>query len=145
MPDERIIVIDSSSALMPAVFALRHEVFVLEQDVAPELERDEFDANAIHLAALDGSDVVGTLRIVRNGQNARVGRMAVRGSMRKRGVGSRLMQTAEALAAQAGVKEVVLHAQLTAKAFYGSLGYRELGEVFEEAGIQHIAMCKAIA
>ncbi len=30
------------------------------------------------------------------------------------------------------VKEITLHAQLTAKAFYARLGYREEGEVFEE-------------
>ena len=38
-----------------------------------------------------------------------------------------------------GVKEIALHAQLTAKAFYARLGYREEGEVFEEAGIPHVA------
>ena len=40
MPGERIVAVDFRSALMPAVSALRHEVFVIEQSVAPELERD---------------------------------------------------------------------------------------------------------
>ena len=145
MPDEKILAIDSSSAQMPAAFALRHDVFVVEQALAPELERDEFDAEAMHLIALRSDEVIGTLRIVRNGSTARVGRMAVRTTARKSGVGSRLMHAAETMAAQVGIKEIVLHAQLTAKAFYGRLGYREQGEIFEEAGIMHIEMRKTIA
>ena len=145
MPDMRILTIDPTAALMPAVFALRHEVFVIEQAVAAELERDELDAGAIHLVALEGDDVVGTLRIVRNERSARVGRMAVHATARKRGVGSRLMQAAEALALQIGIKEIVLHAQLTAKEFYRRLGYREEGGLFEEAGIAHVMMRKSLA
>ena len=44
-----------------------------------------------------------------------------------------------------GVREIALHAQLTAKAFYARLGYREEGEEFEEAGIPHVSMRKTIA
>jgi predicted GNAT family N-acyltransferase len=145
MPDVRVIVIDSAAVLMPTVYALRHDVFVVEQAVAPELERDEFDAGAIHLAALRDDAVIGTLRIVRSGASARIGRMAVRAADRKKGVGSRLMQVAEALASQMGVEEIVLHAQLAAKEFYRRLGYREVGSVFEEASIPHVEMRKALA
>jgi predicted GNAT family N-acyltransferase len=145
MPDTRITVIDSSAALMPAVFALRHEVFVVEQAVAPELERDDFDAGAVHLVARRDDDVIGTLRIVRNGETARIGRMAVRAAMRKTGIGSRLMTTAEAVAAQMGVKEIVLHAQLSAGDFYRRLGYRDRGDIFDEAGMAHIEMRKIIS
>ena len=143
--DIRIIVVDPSAALMPAVFALRHEVFVVEQAVAPELERDEFDPVAIHVVALRREDVVATLRIVRSGETARIGRMAVRAADRRRGIGSRLMHTAETVAAQTGVKEIVLHAQRTAEAFYSRLGYRAEGETFEEAGIPHVTMRKSLA
>jgi predicted GNAT family N-acyltransferase len=145
MTNVRILVIDSTAALMPAVFALRHEVFVIEQAVPPELERDELDASAVHLVAMHDNDVIGTLRIVRNGATARIGRMAVRAAMRKAGVGSKLMSTGEAVAAQIGVKEIVLHAQLTAQAFYRRLGYREQGGIFDEAGIAHVEMRKTIA
>src|SRR5688572_17067733 len=72
----RIVAIDASSDLMPAVYAVRHQVFVGEQAVPPALERDEFDDVAIHLAALRGDDVVGTLRIVVSGSSAKIGRMA---------------------------------------------------------------------
>ena len=145
MPEERIVVANSSSGLMPAVFALRHEVFVIEQAVSAELERDEYDEGATHLVALRGDDVVGTLRIIVTGQTAKVGRMAVRASLRKQGVGSRLMTRAAEVASQMGVRTVVLHAQLAAKDFYRRLGYREEGGVFEEAGMPHVSMRKTIA
>jgi predicted GNAT family N-acyltransferase len=74
----RIVAVDATSELMPAAYAVRHQVFVVEQAVPPELERDEFDAIAVHLVALRGDDVVGTLRIVvGGGSTAKIGRMAV--------------------------------------------------------------------
>jgi predicted GNAT family N-acyltransferase len=145
MPEEKILAVDSNSSLMSAVFALRHEVFVIEQAVPPELERDEDDATATHLVALRGDEVIGTLRIIVTGQTAKIGRMAVRASLRKRGVGSRLMDRAAQAASQMGAREIVLHAQLTAREFYRQLGYRQEGGVFEEAGILHVCMRKAVA
>ena len=144
MPDERIIAINSSAALMPAAFALRHEVFVVEQAVPAELERDDYDQTATHLVALRGDDVIGTLRIVISGERAKIGRMAVRAAERRKGLGSRLMQRAAEAALQMGACEIVLHAQLAAKDFYRRLGYREEGDLFEEAGIRHVAMKKTV-
>ena len=145
MPEEKILAVDSTSPLMSAVFALRHEVFVIEQKVPAALERDEFDGTATHLAALRGDEVVGTLRIVVADRIAKVGRMAVRASMRKQGIGSRLMNRAATAASQMSARAIVLHAQLTAREFYRRLGYREEGSVFEEAEIMHVAMRKEIA
>jgi predicted GNAT family N-acyltransferase len=144
MPEEQIVAVDATSTLMPAVFALRRQVFVVEQAVPPELERDEFDPIAIHLVALRGNDVIGTLRLVVSGSSAKVGRMAVLAADRKNGVGTRLMDRAAEIAETMGVKEIELHAQLSAQPFYARLGYREEGEVFEEAGIAHVTMRKAI-
>ncbi|MBX9774212.1 MAG: GNAT family N-acetyltransferase [Xanthobacteraceae bacterium] len=144
MTQLRIVVVDATSDLMPAVYAVRHQVFVGEQAVPPELERDAFDGVAIHLAALHGDHVVGTLRIVVSGGNAKLGRMAVLAAARKAGIGARLMERAHEVARSIRVKEITLHAQLTAREFYARLGYREEGDIFEEAGIAHVSMRKAI-
>ena len=141
----RIVAVDATSTLMPSVYAVRHQVFVVEQAVPPELERDEFDTVAIHLVALRGDDAIGTLRIIVGGGGAKIGRMAVLAAHRKTGIGTRLMDRAVEVARTTGVSEITLHAQLTAKAFYARLGYREEGEVFEEAGIAHVAMRKTLA
>ena len=144
MLDERIIAVDARSPLMPAVFVLRHEVFVLEQQVPAELERDEHDETATHLVALDGDMVIGTLRMVVVGQVAKIGRMAVRAASRKQGVGTRLMLCAAETVARLCARVIVLHAQLAARDFYRRLGYREEGGEFEEAGIVHVAMRKPV-
>lgn len=141
----RIVAVDASSDLMPAAFAVRHQVFVVEQAVPPELERDEFDAVAVHLVALRGDEVVGTLRIVVSGGNAKIGRMAVLAGHRKGGIGTWLMVRAAEVAQEMSVTDITLHAQLTAKEFYGKLGYCEEGDIFEEAGIAHISMRKVFA
>jgi predicted GNAT family N-acyltransferase len=141
----RIVAVDASSDLMPAAFAVRHQVFVVEQAVPPELERDEFDDVAVHLVALRGDEVVGTLRIVVSGGTAKIGRMAVLASERKGGIGTRLMERAAEVAQEMSVTDITLHAQLTAKEFYGKLGYCEEGDIFEEAGIAHVSMRKVIA
>jgi predicted GNAT family N-acyltransferase len=141
----QIVAVDATSDLMPAVFAVRHQVFVDEQAVPPELERDVFDALAIHLVALSGDDVIGTLRMVVSGDSAKIGRMAVLAAHRNSGIGSRLMERATEIARTMNVREITLHAQLSAKAFYARLGYRAEGEEFEEAGIAHVTMRKALA
>jgi len=144
MSEERIVAVDASSDLMPAAYAVRHQVFVVEQAVPPELERDALDDVAIHLLALRGTDVIGTLRIVVSGSGAKIGRMAVLATERKAGVGTRLMEHAIEVARTMNVKEFTLHAQLTAKEFYAKLGYCEEGDIFEEAGIAHVSMRKVI-
>jgi len=144
MPDEQIIAVDARSAFMPAAYAVRHQVFVVEQAVPPALERDGFDDIAVHLVALRGDAVIGTLRIVVGGGTAKIGRMAVLAAHRKSGIGTCLMERAADVARTMNVRDIELHAQLTAKAFYARLGYREEGEVFEEAGIAHVTMRKRI-
>src|SRR5262249_52822098 len=129
---------------MSAVYALRHDVFVVEQGVPEELEVDEDDKVAAHLAALSGGRVIGTLRILRHGRIAKVGRMAVSLSSRKKGIGRELMEFAATTASRRGAEEIVLGAQVTACEFYKRLGYLEEGAVFDDAGIPHVMMRKKL-
>ena len=139
-----IVEIQATDQLMSAVYALRHDVFVVEQGIPKELEVDEDDKVAVHLAALSDGHVVGTLRILRHGRTAKIGRMAVSASSRKEGIGRALMEFAAAAASRRGADEVVLGAQLTACEFYKRLGYVEEGAVFDDAGIPHVMMRKKL-
>jgi predicted GNAT family N-acyltransferase len=139
-----IVEIRATDPLMSAVFALRHEVFVAEQGVPQELEIDEHDKFATHLAALSDGHVIGTLRIVHHERTAKVGRMAVSASSRKKGIGRELMEFAAATASRDGADEVILGAQLIAREFYKRLGYVEEGAVFDDAGIPHVTMRKKL-
>ena len=136
---------------------LRWTVFVEEQNVPPSLERDEHDRlpapgealAPIHaLAELPspwkGLPVpAGAGRVTWLGAGlAKVQRMAVIDDARGKGVGAALLAFLEAEARKAGAKRFTLGAQLSARGFYQKLGYREVGEVFVDAGIDHIKMEK---
>lgn len=138
---------------MAAVYALRHEVFVIGQDVPEDLERDSLDADGEHAVALAGSSVVGTGRLVdgaideegvlvpgTTGAVGTIGRMAVASSARGSGVGRALLDLLVARAAERGFPVVELHAQVHALAFYERAGFVPYGEVYDEAGIEHLGM-----
>ena len=144
MTGERIVEAEFGSDLMQAAFELRFEVFVDEQGVPRELELDEFDPGATHLVAILDHRVIGTLRLLEHDGAAKIGRVAVRAAARRTGVGTRLMEHAAAIAVGRGFAEIVLHAQVTVAGFYRRLGYVEEGDVFDEAGIPHIAMRQKI-
>lgn len=126
-------------------FDLRLSVFCDEQGVDPEAEFDGLDGDAIQIVALDGDDkVVGTCRVLVEGGECRIGRMAVRKARRKEGIGAKLVATAEAEAIDAGARRVTLHAQRSAEHFYAGCGYLAEGPTFEEEGIPHVLMTKVI-
>jgi predicted GNAT family N-acyltransferase len=143
MPIE--VVAADTPELREQAFALRHAVFVEEQQVPVELERDAQDEAAFHAIALDGGRCVGTGRLVRQeGGVGRVGRMAVDRAARRRGVGDRVLAALEARARADGLRQIELHAQCYVEAFYARNGYARDGEEFEEAGIRHVVMRKRL-
>lgn len=132
--------------LRAEAYALRHAVFVVEQGVPAELERDEHDDDALHLVARVGEEVVGTGRLVRQGAGVgRVGRMAVSARFRRHGVGALLLAGLEERARAEGLAEIELHAQLYVERFYLRHGYARVGAPFVEAGIDHVVMRKKLA
>ncbi|HLH14695.1 MAG TPA: GNAT family N-acetyltransferase [Solirubrobacteraceae bacterium] len=122
-------------------FAVRERVFVDEQGVPAHEELDAHDEHARHAVALAyGSRVIGTLRLLVDGERAKVGRVAVDRAWRRRGVASRLLALALAGAREQGCTHVRLAAQVEASELYGKAGFAVASEVFEEAGIAHVWM-----
>ena len=130
---------------MAAALALRERVFCEEQGVAPEADRDGRDAEAVHVVAFDGGRLVGTCRLLFDGEVARLGRMAVEAEQRGRGIGAELLDAAERAAGRSGARRVRLHAQTAALRLYERAGYEQRGERFLEEGIEHVTMEKALA
>jgi predicted GNAT family N-acyltransferase len=130
---------------LDAARALRMRVFVDEQGVAPGEEFDDLDAEALQIVALDESGVIATCRLRDIGRAIwKLERMAVDGRVRGLGVGARLLAGAEGEARARGAAEILLHAQRRAEAFYAARGYAAEGDTFVEAGIDHVAMRKAL-
>jgi predicted GNAT family N-acyltransferase len=123
-------------------FALREQVFFGEQGVPREEDIDAHDADALQLVALDPGSrrVIGTLRVVLDGDSAKVGRVAVQREWRRRGIALRMLALALAAARERGCTRVRLAAQLQAVALYERAGFAVESDPFEEAGIQHVWM-----
>ena len=121
---------------------VRRDVFIEEQRIPKELEWDEHDATAVHAVARNRlGQAVATGRLVTEAPGVgRIGRMAVHRTLRSGGHGAAVLRALEAAAAARGDREVTLHAQRSAEAFYARLGYLPYGDPFEEAGIAHIEM-----
>jgi predicted GNAT family N-acyltransferase len=129
---------------MEKVFEIRREVFVREQGVPEEIEMDELDGEAVHvLASVDGVPA-GCGRLLLGDGEARIGRVAVRRDMRRSGIGDGICRLLMAIAQDNGAQKVIINAQLSAVGFYENLGFEKEGDVFMEAGIQHVRMSRAL-
>lgn len=116
---------------------IREAVFIIEQHVPAELERDDFDAVCLHAVAYRDNTPVGTGRLLPDGH---IGRMAVSQSVRGQGVGGALLTTLIDAAKVRADAAVVLNAQTHAAPFYQRYGFVAEGDEFMEAGIPHRAM-----
>ena len=125
---------------------LRTRVFIGEQRIPAEMEWDEADATAVHAVAHNRlGQAVATGRLLQQGPGvARIGRMAVHEVLRGSGIGRQVLHALLAVAAARGDREAVLHAQRSAQEFYSGLGFEPRGDAFEEAGIAHIEMARAL-
>lgn len=128
------------SAEFAACLAIRMEVFVAEQNVPEEEERDEWDDTARHFLAWVEGQPAATARAVAKAPGlVKIGRVAVRAPYRGTGLGARLMRAVEADYPGA---TLMLDVQLQALPFYAKLGYVAEGPVFDDAGIPHRRMVK---
>lgn len=138
-----------SDAEVADALAVRERVFVEEQDVPVDRERDGRDDEAVHLVAYDGDRAVGAARLRDYGESegVRVGkleRVAVLPERRGEGLGTRLTREAERVARQEGFDRLRLDAQTHATGFYERLAYETVGEEFLDAGIPHRSMAKPL-
>ena len=130
--------VKNPSEELEQVFAIRREVFVVEQDCPPELEWEFEDESTHFLARVDGIPA-GAARWRKTDKGFKLERFAVLQSFRGSGVGQELVKTVIAdLPTDADY--VYLHAQIQAMGLYLKFGFVAEGPQFEEAGIQHFKM-----
>jgi len=126
----------------PRTLPLRLAVFVQEQGVPVEMERDEDDPSSRHAWIEDAAGaVVATGRLLPDGH---IGRMAVRLDCRGQGLGSQVLRALIDEARERGTREVVLNAQTSAMAFYATHGFEAQGPEFMEAGLPHRVMRRVL-
>ena len=141
MSDITLLNVPVFSALCNAAFALRREVFVIEQQIPEAEEFDADDLTATHLVAIAAGKVVGTLRIIETPEHAKLGRVVVARSWRGRGISTKLLTRAMDIARERGQARFYLTAQHDKLAVYEKLGFVAYGEPFDDgSGIMHLAM-----
>ncbi len=131
---------EAKSHVMP----IRREIFIIEQQVPEELEWDEFDQDALHAIVKKEQDIIGTARLIIDGQDARIGRMAIKKDFRGQGIGQEMLEALVTKSLELHVTLIKLHAQVHAVSFYAKLGFEARGEIFSEAGIDHVNMQKVL-
>lgn len=143
MPDFRVLRADWARE-QSRLSSVRRSVFIEEQGVPEALEWDaaDADANTVHLLAVDRwGRAMGCARLLPDGH---IGRMAVLQRWRGRGVGRALLAAILNEAQARGHNVVKLSAQTHAVGFYAHAKFTLAGEVYQEAGIAHVAMQKRL-
>jgi ElaA protein len=120
------------------ILALRSEVFVVEQDcVYLDLDGRDLEPDARQVWIERDGTVIATLRLLRDRDCARIGRVVTAPSERGGGIAANLMTRALELA---GPVDVVLDAQAHLADWYARFGFVRDGAEFVEDGIRHVPM-----
>ena len=123
------------------VWRLRQRVFVIEQDCPyPDLDGRDLEEATRHVVLLEDDAVIGTLRVLDDGDGARIGRVVVAPEARGRGLAALMMDEAMAVC---GDREVRLDAQTGLTGFYEAYGFEVTGPEFDEDGVMHVPMVRA--
>lgn len=124
---------------------LRRIVFIEEQGIPEPDEWDDLDGQAIHLlATLDGV-AVGTARLLKSNDTGKIGRICVLKSARGTGLGAALVSAGiDQLAKDPALSRVQLSAQVHATGFYQKLGFSICSGEYDDAGIPHQDMERAL-
>ena len=142
--DAALLFVPVFSPLGNLAFALRREVFVIEQQIAEAEEFDAHDLTAQHLVAVQAGQVVGTLRLIAEPETVRIGRVAVAQAFRGQGIAAAMMRFAMEHEIAAGRVRFRLDAQVDKVGFYERLGFVAHGEPFDDgSGIMHLRMRSA--
>ena len=137
---------DTMSDIYLDAVRIRQKVFVQEQGVPSSLEIDGNEAYSVHFVLYtEDQKPAATVRLLPlDDKTFKLQRMAVLKEYRGNHLGALIIEDAEAFARQQGFKQIELGAQLTAEAFYQRLGYVPYGDLFQDAGIDHVHMKKEL-
>ena len=107
--------------------------------------RFTFEDRSLHLVAVDNGRVLGCVLFHPDAHHGgRLYQMAVHSALQGQGLGTRLVERLEIELKERRVERIHLHARDVAVAFYERLGYRCVGEPFDEVGIVHYMMEKEL-
>jgi len=121
-------------------FAIRRTVFIEEQGCPLEEEYDAFDTQALHLMVYADEKPAATGRIWHDGEDFRIGRLAVLKPFRGQKIGDLALRLLLYKAFSSGAQRIKISAQTYIMPLYRKFGFKEYGDEYLEAGIKHMAM-----
>lgn len=130
----------SDGEKLQIAFSIRKLVFIDEQGVDESEEYDEHEPLCRHFLINSEKTPVGTARLRTTGSSAKLERFAILKEFRRKGMGTTLLHHLLEEARLDAPQKIYLHAQIEVKDFYKNQGFVEVGESFQEAGIEHIKM-----
>ena len=128
----------NSTKELEQAFAIRRQVFCVEQNVSEEIEMDKFDDVATHILAQINDEPVGTARWQLTEEGAKLERFAVLREYRGMGVGEALVDYA--MNHLKSNNFIYLNSQESVIKFYEKFGLTAVGNRFFEADIPHKKM-----
>lgn len=127
------------------ILQLRTEVFVIEQKCLYQ-DIDGKDEKALHVLGFKDEKIIAYTRIFKPGdyfENASIGRVVVAKNERTFKYGYDMMKASvEAIETHFKEHKIKISAQAYLKGFYNNCGFMEVGEVYKEDGIPHVAMIR---
>ncbi|MEU4556814.1 GNAT family N-acetyltransferase [Actinoplanes sp. NPDC023936] len=131
---------DLDTTTLYAILRLRVDVFVVEQECAyPELDGRDTEPGTRHLWFERDGAVRAYLRVLRDPDAERIGRVVTAKEARGTGLAGRLLTEALTVI---GNRPAVLHAQAHLADYYARFGFARTGPEYLEDGIPHIPMAK---
>lgn len=152
-----------------AAFDVRKRVFMDEQGYENEFDQIDDDPRCIHVTLYVDGEAAGCSRVfpeelertaapeapkspvceldegVEASQTYLLGRVAVLGEYRRRGLASEIVRASDDAARAAGARLVKLHAQEYVRDLYAKLGYTQISDVdYEDEGQPHLWMAKRL-
>ncbi len=124
-------------------FLIRKAVFVSEQRLFKDTDKDEHDNRAVHLVAKQKGRLIGTVRVYPAGTGNGDwigGRLAVQKGFRTSGAGERLVREAVAFVKKKGCGHFTAHIQEKNIPFFEQLGWRAIGKKETYCGKPHQLM-----
>ena len=125
----------------------RWEVLRKPLGMSQDSLEDDLESSSYHLMGIDdGNKVIASGRVHFNDpKEAQIRYMAVNENLKRKGIGSEIVEKLEEFASSKGAKKMVLNARENALSFYLSLGYAEKGPYQSDTGIPHSKMEKDLS
>jgi predicted GNAT family N-acyltransferase len=140
------VTIGNSSELISQAQSIRHQVFVVEQNIPQELDLDGLDETSSHVLVMNEDALVATARLsMDDNGDAVMARVAVVKEYRGSGVASKVVEALMSHARQIGGRSIEIHAHEYLRKYYEKFGFEFIREVEVVGDHQLIEMRHQVA